>query len=205
MVSNFKVGDRFAWMLAAMLLFGLWGLGVVRLAAQGATAKILGTVMDAPGAAVPEAMVQVKNVATGITQSATSDAQGRFRIPDLGVGDYEVQASKMGFQTAVHRGITLAVGSQTVVDFSLQVGQQQQTVTVEGQVSAVETTNAAIGVYTSEQQMRELPLNGRNFEQLIQLAPGVTTVTWGTNPLQGRGAQYSVATARSSAAAWAAP
>ncbi len=195
MVSKFKAGDRCAWVLAAML-FGLCGLGVVRLAAQGATATMLGTVTDASGAAVPDAMVQVKNVATGIAQSATSDAQGRFRLPDLGVGDYEVQASKMGFQTSVHRGITLAVGSQTVVDFSLQVGQQQQTVTVEGQVSAVETTNAAIGVYTSEQQMRELPLNGRNFEQLIQLAPGVTTVTWSTNPLQGRGAQYSVAGGR---------
>ena len=169
---------------------------VRRLDAQGATATIPGTVTDASGAAVPDANVQVKNTATGASQTTTSDAQGRFRVPDLGVGDYEVQASKMGFQTSVHKGITLAVGSQTVVDFSLQVGQQQQTVTVEGEVSAVETTNAAIGVYTSEEQMRELPLNGRNFEQLIQLAPGVTTVTWSTNPLQGRGAQYSVAGGR---------
>src|SRR5258708_5820755 len=87
-------------------------------------------------------------------------AQGRYRVPDLGVGQYEVQASKTGFSTAVHKGITLTVGGQSVVDFALPVGQQQQTVTVEGQVSQVETTTAAITTFTSEQQMRELPLNG---------------------------------------------
>jgi hypothetical protein len=193
---NFKVSNRFGLTLAAMLLIGVCGVGVTRLGAQGATATILGTVTDASGAAVPDASVQVKNTATGITQSATSDPQGRFRVSEIGVGDYEVQASKMGFQTTVHKGITLAVGSQVVVDFSLAVGQQTQTVTVEGQVAEVETTNAAISTFTSEQQMRELPLNGRNFEQLILLAPGVATVTWSLNPLQGRGEQYSVAGGR---------
>ncbi len=185
-----STGSR-SLVLFAMLLAGICSVGINRLHAQGATATILGTVTDASGAAVPDAMVEVRNTATGVSQNTTSDAQGRFRVPDLGVGDYEVQASKMGFQTVVHRGLTLAVGSQTVVDFSLTVGQQQQTVTVEGQVAEVETTNAAIGVYTSEQQMSQLPLNGRNFEQLILLAPGVATVTWSLNPLQGRGEQYS--------------
>jgi len=184
------------YLCALIAILAVSVCAVRRLDAQGATATILGTVTDASGAAVPDTNVQVKNTATGASQTSTSDAQGRFRVPDLGVGEYEVQASKMGFQTSVHKGITLAVGSQNVVDFSLQVGQQQQTVTVEGEVSAVETTNAAIGVYTSEQQMRELPLNGRNFEQLIQLAPGVASVTWSTNPLQGRGAQYSVSGGR---------
>ncbi len=96
----------------------------------------------------------------------------------------------------VHKGITLTVGAQAVVDFSLPVGQQQQTVTVEGEATVVETTNAAVGTSTSEQQMRELPLNGRNFEQLIQLAPGVATVQFANNAMQGRAAQYSVAGSR---------
>src|SRR6266446_2554658 len=182
--------------LMAVLLLGFAGVCVGRLAAQGATATILGIVTDATGAAVPEAAVQVRNVGTGITQSVTADGQGRFRVPDLGVGDYEVQASKTGFSTVVHRGVTLTVGAQTVIDFSLPVGQQQQTVTVEGQVSQVETTNAAISTFTSQEQMRELPLNGRNFEQLIQLAPGVATVQWSNNAMQGRAAQYSVAGSR---------
>ncbi|MDP8990649.1 MAG: hypothetical protein M3N41_11295, partial [Acidobacteriota bacterium] len=85
---------------------------------------------------------------------------------------------------------------QTVVDFSVGVGQTSTAVTVEGQVSQVETTNAAIGTYTSQQQMRELPLNGRNFEQLILLAPGVATVQSPNSAMQGRAAQYSVAGGR---------
>src|SRR5579864_8438776 len=167
MLRKFQIGRRLSFALMAILLVGIYGIGVSRLWAQGATATILGTVTDMSGAAVPDAMVQVKNAGTGATQSIATDAQGRFRVPDLGIGDYEVQAAKTGFSTMVHKGITLTVGSQSVVDFALPVGQQQQTVTVEGQASVVETTNAAVGTYTSEQQMTELPLNGRNFEQLI--------------------------------------
>ena len=103
------------------------------------------------GAAIPEASVQVRNVQTGITETVTSDGQGRYRAPELRVGDYEVQVSKAGFETVVHKGITLAVGVQSVVDFSLAVGQQTQTVVVQAQVSQVETTNAAIDTSTSQQ------------------------------------------------------
>jgi hypothetical protein len=180
-----------------MVLLGVSGVGVTRLKAQAATATILGTVTDASGAAVPDAAVQVKNTGTGATQSTTSDAQGRFRLPELVVGNYDIQATKMGFSTVVHNGITLNVGSQTVVDFSLPIGQQTQTVTVEGQVSQVETTNATVGTLTDQRQMRELPLNGRNFEQLILLAPGVNQVTsFSPSGFQGRAAQYSIAGSR---------
>ncbi len=163
---------------------------------QGTTATILGTVSDTTGALIPGASIQVRNVGTGATQAVTTDEQGRFRIPDLSVGEYEARASQPGFSSILRRGITLAVGSQTVVDFSLPVGQQQETVAVEAQITQVETTNASVATFTSEQQMRELPLNGRNFEQLIQLAPGVVTVQWSNNAMQGRAAQYSVAGAR---------
>ena len=109
-----------------------------RLNAQGATsASILGTVMDPAGAAVPNASVRVKNVATGKVQQAPTDSQGRYTIAELSVGTYEAQASASGFQTTVRPGITLTVGAQTVVDFSLTVGQAQQTITVESQVSLV--------------------------------------------------------------------
>ena len=196
MVRSFRRGDLLRFTLAAVLLMGISGVSVTRLGAQGTTATVLGTVADMSGAAIPDAMVQVKNVGTGVTQSVAADAQGRYRVADLGVGDYEIQAAKTGFSTVVRKGVTLTVGAQAVVDFSLAVGQQQQTVTVEGQASSVETTNATIGTFTSEQQMRELPLNGRNFEQLIQLAPGVATVQWSNNAMQGRAAQYSVAGGR---------
>jgi Carboxypeptidase regulatory-like domain len=172
-------------------------VGVSRLSAQGATATIQGTVTDMSGAAIPGASVQVRNTGTGVAETTATDSAGRFRVPDLGVGSYEVQASQAGFSTVVHRGITLTVGAQSVVDFALPVGQQQQTVTVEGEVSQVETTNATVGALVTQQQMVELPLNGRNFEQLIQLAPGVQTVTSFTpSGFQGRANEYSVAGAR---------
>jgi hypothetical protein len=178
-------------------LLVLAGAAVQQLNAQVATGSILGTVADASGAAIPEAAIQVKNLGTGIAQSAASDAQGRYKVLELGIGDYEVQASKAGFSTVVHTGITLTIGAQSVVDFALPVGQQQQTVTVEGQVSQVETTNAALSSLISTQQMEELPLNGRNFEQLIGLAPGVSLVnTAAPNARQGRANQPSAAGAR---------
>jgi carboxypeptidase family protein len=170
---------------------------VARLNAQAAGAAIQGTVTDASGAAIPEAAVQVKNVGTGLTQSTVSDSQGRFNVPDLGIGGYEVQASKAGFSTVVRRGITLSVGAQAVVDFSLPVGQQTQTVTVEGQVSQVEVTNAAMGSLISGEQLVNLPLNGRNFEQLIFLSPGVSMInTMNPNARQGRANAFSAAGAR---------
>ena len=196
MSSKSRLAGRIAFALAATLLMGWSNIGVSRLHAQGSSGTILGTVTDASGAAVPEASVQVKNIGTGVAQNAVSDAQGRFRAPEINIGEYEVQASKPGFTTVVRKGVVLTVGSQAVVDFSLQVGQQTQTVTVEAAAAVVETTNAAVGTNTSQEQMRELPLNGRNFEQLIQLAPGVSTVQFSTNAMQGRAAQYSVAGGR---------
>jgi hypothetical protein len=186
------------WML-------LTGVSVVHVAGQGATATILGTVTDTSGAAIPDANVQVRNVGTDQIQTTQSDPQGRFRVPDVPIGDYEVQSSKDGFATVIHKGITLAVGSQNVVDFSLAVGQTQQTVTVEGEVTQVETTNAAVGSLVNQAQMRELPLNGRNFEQLIQLAPGVQNyyagsepvgTATGTNAREGRDPAISIAGSR---------
>ncbi len=79
----------------------------------------------------------------------------------------------VGFQTVVHAGVNVTVGSQLAIDFSLPVGQAQQTVTVETSVAQVETQSTAISALISPQQMVDLPLNGRNFEQLLNLAPGV--------------------------------
>ena len=186
-------------LFAAVALSVFAFTGVTRLAAQGTTATILGTVTDATGAVIAGANVEVKNTGTGQTQTVQSDAQGRYRVPDLIIGDYQVQVSKAGFSTVVHKGITLSVGSQNVVDFSLAVGQTQQAVTVEGQVTQVETTDAAIATLVDQTQMRELPLNGRDFEQLIQLAPGVQNYyagQTGSNMREGRDPAISIAGGR---------
>ena len=187
-----------SFIFAALMIAALLGTAI-RMTGQGAQATILGTITDSSGSAVPDANIQVKNVGTGQTVTTQSDAQGRFRVPDASVGNYEVQASHSGFATVIHTGITLTVGSQNVVDFTLAVGQTQQTVTVEGQVTQVETTNATVGALVSQTQMRELPLNGRNYEQLIQLAPGVQNYyagSTGANSRQGRDTAISIAGGR---------
>jgi hypothetical protein len=197
MLINLK--SRFIRVAVTMFVIAVSGVGIARLNAQGATASLQGTVTDASGAAVPGASVQVKNTGTGAVQTVASDTAGRFNVPDLIPGSYEVQASKTGFATVVHSGITLTVGAQSVVDFSLPVGQQTQTVTVQGEVSQVETTNAAVGTFVSGQQIRELPLNGRNFEQLIQMNPGVNLIggnAFQATGFQGRAAEYSIAGSR---------
>jgi hypothetical protein len=181
-------------------------VGVNRVAAQVETATISGTATDSSGAALVGATVQAKNVGTNVTQSTLSDAAGRYRIPDLPIGGYEVQASISGFQTVVHKGITLTVGANLVVDFSLPVGQVTQTVNVEGEVSRVETQTAAVSSLVTPEQMSQLPLNGRNFEQLLSLAPGVqqiqqSYITGGggggiSSGFYGPGQTYSVAGSR---------
>jgi len=197
MISYCSIGLGRITAGVAIALLMLTGPAAHRLNAQGSAATILGTVTDSSGAAIPDAAVKVRNVATDITQSTTSNAQGRFVVPDLGIGDYDVQATKLGFATMVHKGVTVTVGSQNVVDFALAVGQQSQTVTVEGQLSQVEVTNAALGSLIGGQQMSNLPINGRNFESLIMLSPGVQTVnTMAPNARQGRANVFSAAGAR---------
>src|SRR5947209_17632813 len=206
MYSNVKICSRLAdiWAISAMLLcMGL--VHVAPLYAQ-ATATILGTVMDPSGAAIGGATVQVKNTGTSITQNTISDEQGRYRFPDLGIGEYEVQASTAGFQTVVHKGITLTVGSNPVVDFKLPLGQGAETVTVAADVSQVETQSTGFGALVETKQITELPLNGRNFTQLLTLAPGVTQIPLGApgagSTFYGNGQKYLIAGARPSGQAY---
>ena len=166
-------------------------LGVICLEAQ----TISGNVTDTSNAAIAGARVEVKNIGTNATQTTATDGQGRYTVPNLSIGEYELQASQQGFSTAVRKGITLAVGSQIVVDFSLPVGQVNQTVSVQGQASQVETSATTVGAVVAPMQMVELPLNGRNFSQLILLAPGVQSTEPGSG-FYGKSENYSIAGSR---------
>jgi len=182
------------FVLSAALLSGV---ASVRLASQAATGTILGTVTDSSGATVPDTTVRITNVGTAATQIAMTDSQGLYRVPALPIGDYDVQAEKTGFETVLHRGVTLTVGRELVVDFSMPVGQLAQTVTVEGEVQTIDTTTSTISNLVEPTQMRELPLNGRNFEQLILLAPGVTIMqAIGLTATNGFGSSYSISGSR---------
>ncbi len=142
-------------------------------AAQGAIGSILGTVSDSSGSVIPGVTVTARNIGTGAIQLATSDAQGRYRIPVLPVGDYEVRTELSGFQTVVHTGIRLSAGADVVVDFKMPIGQISELLTVTAEVPLVNTTSASLGTVVDPTQIRELPLNGRNFEELVLVAPGV--------------------------------
>ncbi len=175
--------------------------------AQGVTsATLLGTVTDSAGAIVPNASIQVKNLATGQVQQVTTDGQGRYNVAELPIGDYEAQASAAGFQTTVRRGITLTVGQQAVVDFSLMVGQSQQTITVEAQVSQVDTASTAVASFVEQKQINDLPLNGRNFTDLVTLVPGVSgggqIGNGGANLLYGTQNNFAVSGARAEGQAY---
>src|SRR5215472_10152079 len=186
------------WSASALLCFFLLlvSLTGTRVQAQALKANIIGRVTDSSGGTVAGAKITVKNADTGVTQTATSDEQGRYTVPDLDVGSYEVDADMTGFKHVVRKGIDLTVGAQVSLDIPLEVGAAEQTVTVEGQVSQVQTTSSEIGSLVEPTQIANLPLNGRNFTQLLTLAPGVVTGNYQTSLLGGRGASYSVSGSR---------
>jgi len=165
-------------------------------AAQTTTATLSGTVTDSSGASITGTEIQVRNNETGATRTVKTDDSGRYTAPGLAPGDYEAEASKLGFSSELRKGIVLTVGSQSVLDFSLKVGQQADTVTVAGEGSQVETTSAAISNLVNQRQIAELPLNGRNFQQLILLAPGANLAQTQTNGLYGKGDYYSISGGR---------
>jgi outer membrane receptor protein involved in Fe transport len=187
------------WHVRVLMLLAIcWGLATCNSAfAQVGTGGILGTVTDSSGAIIGGASVTATNTQTGVVTAAKANEQGRYSAPDLIVGTYDVQAKMPGFQTQIHDGVVLTVGQNVVVDFSLPVGQVTETVTVQGATTQVETTSAAISALIGQQQVQDLPLNGRNFEQLILLAPGVQSVTTGAQTsFYGREPSYSIAGSR---------
>ena len=173
----------------------LGGVALCALATLLFTGSVLGTVKDSSGATMPGVTIDVRNTGTGVSLTVVSNEQGRFTLPDLPLGVYDVQASLTGFQTVIRKGLTLTVGSENIVDFSLPVGRVEETVTVAGESPLVDTTSAAVATRIEQKQIADLPLNGRNFAQLITLSPGVTSVTF-TGSLFGRQAVYSVAGGR---------
>ena len=182
---------------ALIAVLVICGAGTVSVEAQAVRATILGSVRDSTGAALPGATVDVKNVSTGVIQSSVADDQGRYNIPELIVGTYEISAMLQGFGTVVQQNITLTVGAQRVVDFELPVGSLQESITVEGAAAQVDVVSAAVTTTIEQKQIAELPLNGRNYAQLIILAPGVQSLPGANNgSLFGRQNLVSVSGAR---------
>src|SRR5437773_7258442 len=161
----------------------LVALGTCLSFAQTSTATILGTVKDASGALVPGVSITVKHTESGLTRTVVSGERGSYTVPLLPVGGYEITTTMPGFKQVVRSGINLVVGQEAVVDLTLEVGAPAEQVTVNEEIPLVNTTTASTSGVITEQQVKELPLNGRSFDNLITLNAGVSNAT--SNTLDG--------------------
>jgi hypothetical protein len=136
------------------------------------SASISGRVEDASGRPIGGATVTAKSPETGRSRTAATNAEGNYRVLSLPLGEQEVKAEKPGFKAALRTGIDLRIGQEAVVNLRLEVGDLAQQVTVSEQVPVVNTTTAPVAGVVGEHAVKDLPLNGRSFDNLIALNPG---------------------------------
>lgn len=179
------------------------------LRAQVAGGIILGTITDASGATVPNAQVSIVDKATGVLHAVTTNSAGFYAAPNLVSGQYEIKAAAPGFAVAAASGITLTVGAQQVVNFTLKVGGANASVEVADTSAGVELATSTLSGQVDGATIRELPLNGRDWTQLATLEPGVNSIrnqapvgsngsSDATKATRGFGDQLSVSGTRSS-------
>lgn len=148
---------------------------------QGLQTAIIGTVHDESGAVVPEVAVTVANVATNVSRTVQTDSAGNYAVPSLVIGDYIVKAEKAGFKTLVTKGVVVQADKTVRVDFALSVGTVSESVEVRADATAIllRTEDATTGLVVSQLQVDYLPLKGRDFVSLAQMAPGANFASSG--------------------------
>jgi outer membrane receptor protein involved in Fe transport len=182
---------RFAVLFVAVLISGSPAIG------QTVGASLQGIVTDSSGAALPAASVVVISVATGGVWDLKTDSSGRYRVPVLQPGEYEVHVSQTGFQPVARRGVALAVGQNAIIDVKLDIGRINEELTVTGAAPVINTTSGSVSGLVTDKEIRELPLNGRSFQQLALLQTGVTpALAAGSDVVGGRTPKISINGAR---------
>jgi hypothetical protein len=180
------------WKLASsffLLAFVMSFVSSAPLFAQGTAGRILGAVSDQSGGAIAGATVIVTDVARNTPRTITTDQAGEYNAGNLLPGIYKVHAEAKGFKAFERTGITLEINSEIRVDLTMQPGEVSQTITVNEDVPLVETTNAELGATLQSSIIEDVPLNGRNFENLLQLNPGVTIYPGGAGFTQSSNGQ----------------
>src|SRR2546430_3090321 len=167
------------------------------LLAQGNLGRILGTITDQSGGVVAGATVTVLDQERGTARTLTTNQAGEYNAPNLTPGTYTVRAETKGFKTGENANILVEVGKEVRADLSLQPGEQTEKITVTEAVPLVETTNAVLGGTLSHDMIIDLPLNGRNYQNLLMLRPGTIVNPGGnerqsTNGLRGTDNVYLV-------------
>ena len=163
--------------LQALLVLLAFGLVVGARAQVSTVGSINGTVRDPQGAAVPNAEVTITEESTNATRTVKTNDEGFYSVPSLPVGRYTVSAAPAGFKKTISSGVELHIGDKVNVDLNLEVGAVGETVTVTGESSLVQTRNSDVSSLVTQKQVTELPLNGRNYAQLVTLVPGISPVT----------------------------
>ena len=173
------------YMRSILVLCALLAFGSLQVFAQEAT--IVGTITDPSGAAVPKASITITNNDTGVARNVVSNDDGQFVAPDLHIGRYTVRATASGFKVAQQTGLVLAVGDRTRVDFALQVGNTQETITVEATAAAVQTDTGEVSNLITGQQISQLATHSRSLYELFALAPGASSIQNNTSftPVSG--------------------
>src|SRR5437867_9086756 len=176
--------------------FGLWVLlAIAGLSyAQETTGSIVGVVLDASGSGVPGAKVTITNTdRNAVIRTAETDRDGNYSAPLLPIGHYSVSVGVSGFKKAIHSDIELNVNDKLTINVKLEVGDVLQEITVESNPIQVELQAPTAQNLIEGNQIRELSLNARNYEQLVALMPGVTNTSTGdqiyvgtSNPLSGQ-------------------
>src|SRR5712664_341968 len=185
---------------SAVWIFVIWAISILwtgQVYAQVAGATLTGTVKDSSGAVIPNAQVAITDMATGGTRTVSPGSAGLYTAPNLSPGTYEIRVTATGFSTQLQKSVTLTVGAQQVLDFTMQVGQMSQTVEVTTEAPTVELTSSELGATVNATTVRELPLDGRSWTDLANLQPGVVAAEshqGGNN--RGEGAQVSISGAR---------
>jgi hypothetical protein len=169
---NAKVRANRAGMQVLVLSFGAL-LVCLPMLAQSVTGRILGIVTDQSGGVVAGATVTITDVQRGAKRTIVTDASGQYVAPELPPGMYTVRVEATGFKTAERPNIQLEVAKDVSIDVSLQPGEVSETVRVTEQVPLIDATSSALGGTLSNEQINDLPLNGRNYENLLQLRPAV--------------------------------
>src|ERR1700733_6267990 len=164
------------------------------LAAQSANGTINGRVLDPTNKVIGGADILVINDATGVQYSGKTNEDGIYVVPNLPPGAYRLQVSKVGFKTIIKPDIVLNIQDALSINFTLPVGAVFEIVTVEGGVSMINTTDASVSTVIDHTYVENMPLNGRSFQDLILLTPGIVTQTPQNNgtSLLGRTGEFSV-------------
>src|SRR5579864_7995032 len=148
-------------------------LCAVALFAQGNFGRIQGTVTDQTGAVLPGATVSITDTQRGLARTLTTDAAGEYNAPSLIPGTYTVRVEAKGFKRLDRQNVVIEVGKEVRVDLTPQPGDQTQTVTVTESIPLVDTATSSLGGTLNNADINDLPLNGRNYQSLLGMRPGV--------------------------------